>query len=133
MNNISILGRVTKDIEIITTNSGITLIRFNVAVKKDYQTGDGERDVNFFSCVAWRSLAENIAKYFKKGSMIGLTGSMDSRTYEKDGKDQLVWELNVKSFSFGGGIGEEEPEKPKKEIKGKQVEMVPISDDDLPF
>ena len=82
MNNISIVGRVTKDVETQTTNSGIDYARFNVAVQSERML-DGERQADFFVCVAWRDTAKNIAKYFKKGYPIGIIGSMNSRSYEK--------------------------------------------------
>ena len=129
MNNISIIGRLTKDPELQATNSGIEFTRFNVAVASDVKV-NGERAVDFFTCVAWRETAKNIYKYFKKGSPIGLIGSMNSRTYEKqDGGKQTIWELNIKQFSF---TGEQQENKGKKETP--QQEMIPLEDDsDIPF
>ena len=139
MNNISIVGRVTKDIETETTNSGIEYARFNVAVPSEFRTADGEKKADFFTCIAWRETAKNIAKYFKKGYPIGIVGSMNSRTYEKtDGTNQLIWELNVKTFSFVGGSNDEK-EETKTTTKSKKAtstpaELTPIDeDDDLPF
>ena len=139
MNNISIVGRVTKDVETETTNSGIEYARFNVAVQSEFRTADGEKKADFFTCIAWRETAKNIAKYFKKGYPIGIVGSMNSRTYEKtDGTNQLIWELNVKTFSFVGGSNDEKEEtKPttKSKKSKSQPELTPIDpdDDDLPF
>lgn len=142
MNNISIVGRVTKDVETETTNSGIEYARFNVAVQSEFRTADGEKKADFFPCIAWRETAKNIAKYFKKGYPIGIVGSMNSRTYEKaDGTNQLIWELNVKTFSFVGGSNDEEKENKPTKTKSKKAtstpaELTPIDpddDDDLPF
>lgn len=139
MNNISIVGRVTKDVELQTTNSGIEFARFNVAVQSEFKTADGERKADFFTCIAWRETAKNIAKYFKKGYPIGVIGSMNSRSYEKeDGTTQSLWELNVKTFSFVGGSNDEEKEtKPTKSKSSKgsstPADLTPIDDDDLPF
>lgn len=139
MNNISIVGRVTKDITTQTTASGIDYARFNVAVTSEIKTADGERGVDFFICVAWRETAKNIAKYFKKGSPIGLTGAMNSRFYEKeDGTKQPVWELNVKNFYFVGSSSEESQETNSSKSKTKTesqtaMKLDPIDDDDLPF
>lgn len=136
MNNISIVGRITKDVEVSTTNSGIKYARFNVAVQSEFKTVDGERQADFFICVAWRETAENIAKFFKKGYPIGLMGSMNSRSYEKeDGSKQTVWELNVKNFSFVGGSNEDGANTKKKKETTKQ-ELIPLDDeedDNLPF
>lgn len=146
MNNISIVGRVVRDIEISTTTTNVKYARFNVAVQSEIKTADGERQADFFMCVAWRETAETIAKYFKKGSPIGLMGSMNSRSYEKsDGTKQLVWELNVKNFSFVGGTQEEDKaDKPKASSGSKKkttkkteeptlLDMEEIDDDGLPF
>lgn len=142
MNNISIVGRVTKDVELQTTNSGIEFARFNVAVQSEFKTADGERKADFFTCIAWRETAKNIAKYFKKGYPIGVVGSMNSRSYEKeDGTTQSLWELNVKTFSFVGGSNDEEKENKQTKTKSKKAtstltELTPIDEDmedDLPF
>ena len=138
MNNISIVGRLTKDPELSKTNSGITFTRFNVAVPSEFKTADGERQADFFVCIAWQEKAENIAKYFKKGYPIGIMGSMNSRFYEKeDGTRQTIWELNVKGFAFIGGSNEEKPAETKSKSKTKvenqtSMELEPIDDDDLP-
>ena len=118
MNNISIVGRITKDIELAQTNTGIKLCRFNVAVPSEFKDTNGEKKVDFFSCVAWKEIAERIVKYFKKGNPIGLVGSMNNREYKKqDGTLQNIWELNIKSFSFVCGqseIANENKQKPKE-------------------
>ena len=140
MNNISIVGRITKDVELQTTSSGIEFTRFNVAVQSEFKTADGEKKADFFTCIAWRENAKNIAKFFKKGNPIGIMGSMNSRSYEKeDGSTQNIWELNVKNFSFVGSSNEESEEN-KQTTKSKksntQKELTPIDDidnDDLPF
>ena len=141
MNNISIVGRLTKDVEIQTTASGIEFARFNVAVASEFKTPDGERQADFFICIAWRENAKNIAKYFKKGNPIGIMGSMNSRSYEKeDGSKHTVWELNVKNFAFVGSTNEEtekaETSKGSKKSKNEtQMQFTPVDEDDdnLPF
>lgn len=143
MNNISIVGRLTKDVEVQTTNSGIDFARFNVAVTSEFRTASGEKQADFFMCVAWRDTANNIAKYFKKGQPIGIIGSMNSRSYEKeDGVKQTVWEINVKSFSFVGSSSEDKVEETENQSKAKSKssksatppELTEIDeDDDLPF
>ena len=76
MNNICIVGRLTKDVEIEETANGIKCAKFNVAVQREYRDKNGERDTDFFSCRAWRNTAEMIAKYFFKGKAIGIIGAM---------------------------------------------------------
>lgn len=134
MNNISILGRLTKDVELTHTPNGVPLCRFNVAVPSELKTSDGEKQADFFLCIAWRDIAEKIAKYFKKGYPIGIVGAMNSRIYQKeDGLSQTIWELNVKGFSFVSS--NDSPDKGKE--KGKNAEtLTPLNDEeseDLPF
>lgn len=138
MNNISITGRVTKDIELSETARGTTLTRFNVAVPSELKDDDGENLCDFFVCIAWRQNAESIAKYFKKGSVIELFGSMNSRKYkDADGKTNTIWELNVKGWNFGQTNKEETKEtKSNKSNKENQPELTELDDeetDDLPF
>lgn len=137
MNNISISGRVVKDIELSKTVNGITLTRFNVAVPSELKDENGDRKADFFICIAWRENAESIAKYFKKGSPIELYGSMNSRSYRnKEGNTSTIWELNVKGWGFGNQSKDENQEtKSNKSKKGSQTELTPIddSDEDLPF
>jgi len=130
MNNISIVGRITKDLKLLKTPNKVSVCRFNVAVASELKTADGEKKADFFICVAWRDMAEKIAKFFKKGYPIGVIGSMNSREYQtEDGRTQLVWELNVKNFSFVGSNEPQEKDKPADEL-------APLDDEeseDLPF
>lgn len=135
MNNISIVGRLTKDVGLETTPNGVDYARFNVAVQSEFKTADGEKKADFFPCIAWRENAKNIQKYFKKGYPIGIIGSMNSRSYQKeDGSTQNIWELNVKSFSFVGGSNDEKETKTKG--SSSQPDLIPLADEDddnLPF
>ena len=135
MNNISISGRLTKDIELSKTVNGTTLTRFNVAVASELKDENGERKADFFVCIAWRESAESIAKYFKKGSPIELWGSMNSRNYTaKDGHASTIWELNVRGWGFPQTLKDENQEIKAK--KGGQEELIPLDEDDdqdLPF
>ena len=138
MNNLSIVGRMTKDVELSTTPTGIEFTRFNVAVPSEFKTPTGEKKADFFSCVAWRENAKNIVKFFKKGYPIGIVGSMNSRTYETaDGTSQLMWEVNVKQFYFVGSFEEPgEENKSKAKSKTPAPELIPaddLDDDSLPF
>jgi single-strand DNA-binding protein len=131
MNNISIVGRLTKDVEIQKTSNGIKFARLNIAVPSEQKNSEGERLTDFFTCVVWREAAETIAKYFEKGNPIAFTGSMNSRSYEKDGAKHTIWELNVKNFYFVGGGSNNETSKPKST---NNVDTSDDEDDDgLPF
>ena len=144
MNKIILVGRLTKDPELQTTNNGTSLLRFNVACKSKLRDEDGEQKVDFFVCVAWREKAELIHKYCKKGSMLQISGSMGSRSYEKqDGTRQTIWEINVEDVECLSSINEESAEdkektttRTKSKATPKQAELTPLDDADdenLPF
>ena len=136
MNKIILVGRITKDLELECTTNGTFFMRFNVACKSKQRDENGEQKVDFFVCVAWRQTAELIKRYCKKGSLLQLSGSMGSRTYEKqDGTKQTIWEVNVEDVEFLSSSNEETGEKEKKETKAEQSKLIPIDDDDsdLPF
>ena len=97
MNKVILCGRITKDIELKQTNSGITVTQFSIALNK----GDGKAD--FFNVVAWRNTAEFISKYFSKGDGICIDGHLASRQYEKDGSKHTVYEVVADNVSFSEG------------------------------
>ena len=76
------IGNLTRDPELTETASGTAVCRFSIAVKRNYTGAEGERETDFFNCTAWRTLAESIARYCKKGNKVALSGSIQMRTYE---------------------------------------------------
>ena len=101
LNHIVIMGRLTKDPELRYTQSKIPVANFTVAVDRDYQQG-GEKQVDFIECIAWRQGAEFISKYFHKGSMIVVTGSLQSRRWQdRDGNNRITWEIQTEHTYFG--------------------------------
>jgi single-strand DNA-binding protein len=97
------MGRLTKDPEIKTTNSGNSVVSFNLAVERDYCAKGEERKADFITCVAWRNTAEFISRYFHKGNLISVQGSLQSRSYEdQNGQKRYVTEVNVEKASFTG-------------------------------
>ena len=99
INNIVLMGRLTSDPELKTTQSGISVTSFTVACDRSY---DKEK-TDFIPCVAWRGTADFITRYFHKGSMIAVQGSLQQREYEdKNGNKRTVYEINVESASFCG-------------------------------
>lgn len=103
INNVTLLGRITHDLEVKITPSGIAVLTFTVAVDRGYKKDGGEPQTDFIRCVAWRNTAEFIRKYFKKGSMIGLVGNLQSRTYDdKNGVKHYITEVIVEKASFTG-------------------------------
>ena len=79
MNKVILVGNLTKDPELVTTNNGISLCRFTLAVQRRFTSGDGEREADFINVVVWRGQADNCYKYLKKGSKAGVCGSIQTR------------------------------------------------------
>ena len=103
LNHITIMGRLTRDPELRYTQSGIPVASFTVAVDRDYTSGqNGERGTDFIDCVAWRQGGEFVSKYFAKGSMIVVSGRLESRKWQdRDGNNRTSWEINVDRSYFG--------------------------------
>lgn len=98
LNTISIMGRLTAEPELRTTQNGTSVASFTVAVERD--TKDKETD--FISCVAWRQTGEFVSKYFHKGSMIVVSGRLQSRKWrDRDNNSRVNWEVNADSVYFG--------------------------------
>lgn len=102
LNKIVIMGRLTKDPELRYTQSQTPVASFTVAVDRDFKNQDGSRSTDFIDCVAWRAGAEFVSKYFRKGSMIVVSGSLQSRRWQdRDGNNRTSWEINAENTYFG--------------------------------
>ena len=101
MFNIVILsGRLTADPEIKTTQNGVSVCSFSIAVERRYKQGE-ERQADFINIVAWRSTAEFVSKHFTKGSMIGIEGSIQTRKYQdRDGNNRTAFEVVANNVQF---------------------------------
>ncbi len=101
MNKAILVGNLTRDPEQRTTGSGISVTTFTVAVQRRYKSQDGTQQADFINCVAWRSTAEFISKYFTKGSKIGIVGSIQTRNYDDaNGVRKYVTEVVVDDAEF---------------------------------
>ncbi len=100
MNKVSLLGRLTKDPELSQTNNGIPVLRFTLAVDRRFKNSQGEREVDFISCRAWRQTAEFIARFFQKGSRIAVAGSIRTGSYEKNGQTIYTTDVEVDEAYF---------------------------------
>ena len=102
-----IMGRLTADPELRTTPNGVSVTSFSVAVNRNYQKAGAEQQTDFINCVAWRQTAEFISKYFYKGSMIAINGSIQQRSYtDKDGNKRTAFEIVVDNANFCGSKNE---------------------------
>lgn len=101
MNKVLLIGNLTRDPELTETGGGVSVCRFSIAVNRAYTHGDGERQTDFFNCVAWRGLGETIAKYFTKGKKICVCGSIETRSYEgNDGIRRNATDIVVQDIEF---------------------------------
>ena len=102
MNKAILMGRLTRDPEMRTTPQGTSVCSFSIAVNRRFSR-EGQQQADFINCVAWRQQAEFICKYFTKGSMIAVVGSIQTRTWDgQDGKKQYATEVVVDEAHFTG-------------------------------
>lgn len=147
MNKAILVGRMTRDPELRTTANGVSVCSFSVAVNRRFKNADGNYDADFINCVAWRQQAEFLAKYFAKGSMVGVIGSIQTRNYDnKDGQKVYVTEVAVDEVHFVESKSSRDsapvvdntfaPAKPAIENTFEANDgfmPMPAADDDLPF
>lgn len=102
LNKIFIMGRLTRDPELRTTNSGTSVASFSLAVDRNYKGADGEKETDFIDCVAWRQTGEFAAKYFAKGRMAVVEGRLQLRDWtDKDGNKRRNAEVLADNIYFG--------------------------------
>lgn len=112
MNRVILVGRLTKDPELRYTPSGVAVATFTLAVNRTFTNQQGEREADFINCVIWRRPAENVANFLKKGSLAGVDGKLQTRSYDgQDGKRVYVTEVVAENVQFleprsGGNQGE---------------------------
>lgn len=127
MNKIILIGNLTRDPEITETQSGVKVCRFSIAVNRNYASNDGERKTDFFNCVAWRGLGENVAKYVKKGDKVAVSGSVELRNYEDgQGVKRTGIDIVTKDIEFLNPHSTDD--------KGQNPQLQPLDEDsDIPF
>lgn len=99
INNVVLVGRTTKDPELRYTPSNVAVATFSLAVNRNFKDANGERETDFINCVIWRQSAENLANWAKKGALIGITGRIQTRSYENQ-QDQRVYVTEVVAENF---------------------------------
>ena len=134
-NLVVLTGRLTADPELKTTANGISVTTFAIAVDRRYRSGE-DRQTDFINIVAWRQSAEFITKYFKKGSMIGIEGSIQTRRYQdKEGKNRTVFEVVANNVQFVESKRDSVAGEPASFSNADINDFADLgdSDDDLPF
>lgn len=130
MNKVLLLGRLTKDPELRATPSGVSVTSFTVAVNRRFK----KDETDFINCIAWRNTAEFISKYFGKGSMIAIVGSIQTGSYEKDGQKHYTTDINVEEAYFAGSKTEASQNSEEQTEFNIDDSFMPMpGDDDLPF
>ena len=137
MNKVILIGNLTKDPELTTTTSGISVCRFSLAVSRRFTNSEGERETDFINVVVWRNLADNCHKFLRKGSKAAVVGNIQTRSYDaQDGSKRYVTEVVAEEVEFVGarvsdgvdagvdGAGTQD---------GGATKLTPIQDDQLPF
>ncbi len=101
INNVVLVGRLTKDIDLRYTGSGTAVGTFNLAVTRNFADQNGERKSDFVNCIIWRKAAENMANFTRKGSLVGVEGRIQTRNYEnQQGVRVYVTEVVVENFTL---------------------------------
>ena len=129
LNQIVIMGRLGKDPELRRTQSGVAVATFNVAVDRDFKDkATGQRATDWITCVAWRSTAEFVEKYFSKGSQVLVAGRLQMREWtDKDGNKRISAEVQAENVYFAGG----KTEGGQRELP--EFEVMDDDDPNLPF
>lgn len=144
MNNVSLIGRLTADPELKTTQSGISTVRFSIAVDRTYTKQGEEKQADFINIVAWRQTAEFICKYFSKGRRIAITGRIQTGSYtDRDGNKRYTFDVIAENVEFcdkkqdsSGGGAETTPstQAQRASIPDNIDNIVDMpGDEDLPF
>ena len=112
MNKVELIGRLTKEPEIRLTSNQTQFCNFTIAVDRRFKDANGQRQADFINCVAWKNTAVFIQKYFRKGNRIGLTGSIQTRSFDdQNGQKRFVTEVIVDEAEFV----ESQPSQPQQE------------------
>jgi len=143
INNVVLVGRLTKDPDLRYTANGVGVASFTLAVNRNFTNQGGEREADFINCVIWRKAAENLANYSRKGTLLGVVGRLQTRNYENaNGQRVYVTEVIVESFQLleSRNSSDQRNRNTDREYPDRQSNMpdfsgqsIDISDDDLPF
>ena len=141
INQVVLVGRLTKEVNLKYTPSNQAVATFSLAVNRNFKGQNGEREADFINCVIWRQQAENLANWAKKGALIGITGRIQTRSYEnQQGQRVYVTEVVAEQFQLlesrkdreaGQSQGYGQPDFSRQATTN--ASPMDISDDDLPF
>ncbi|CYW47676.1 TPA: single-stranded DNA-binding protein [Streptococcus suis] len=131
INNVVLVGRMTRDAELRYTPSNQAVATFTLAVNRNFKNQDGEREADFINVVIWRQQAENLANWAKKGALIGITGRIQTRSYDnQQGQRVYVTEVVAESFQLLESRGQQSNSQDGSFGNSSPMD---IQDEDLPF
>ena len=136
LNHITIMGRLTKDVELRRTGSGVACANFTLAVDRDYKEKGGEKETDFIECVAWRNTAEFVDKFFSKGRVAVVSGRLQIRSWQdKDGNKRKTAEVVAENVYFGDSkpTGESYGTMKDETPSFNNFEPIDFGDEQLPF
>ena len=137
MNSNCLVGRLTNEVNLRYTPSTVAVATFTLAVNRTFKNENGDREADFINCVMWRQQAENLANWAKKGALIGITGRIQTRSYDnQQGQRVYVTEVVAETFqlleSKGQGNQQRQPQLEAPDFS-RNTNPIDISSDDLPF
>lgn len=100
INRVILVGRLTRDPELKYTTGGIANLRFSLAVNRNFKDDKGNQQADFINCVAWRGQAENMAKFLKKGALIGVEGRIETGSYDDHGMTRYTTQILANAITF---------------------------------
>ena len=142
INNVTLVGRLTKDVELKYTPSNVANVSFTLAVNRTFKNANGEREADFINCVIWRQAAENFANWVKKGALIGITGRIQTRNYENaQGQRVYVTEVVAENFQMLESRNQQQGQQQAQVTQQQAKQPDPfaggaptsLNSDDLPF
>lgn len=133
MNKVFLIGRLTRDPELRYTGSNIAVATFSIAVNRNFQNQQGEREADFFNIVVWRKQAENVKNYLTQGSQVAIDGRLQSRSYDdNNGQKRYVTEVVADNVEFLGSKNSSSSSNNTKGFAGNNAEPTPYDFGDAP-
>ena len=145
INNLTLIGRLTKDVELKYTPANQAVAQFTLAVNRTFKNANGERESDFINCVIWRKSAENFANFVKKGALIGITGRIQTRNYEnQQGQRVYITEVIAENFQMLESRNQQQEQQQAQPQQATQQQAkqpdpfaggspMSLDDDSLPF
>lgn len=135
MNKVVLIGRLVKDPELkFTPNNGTAVATFNVAVDRRFKREGGEKETDFIPIVVWGKQAENVANFTAKGKLIGISGRIQTRSYDaNDGTKRYVTEVVADEVQFIEWARKPQQPQESSNVNNQYEELTPVDDGDIPF